>query len=160
MKDQQPPTRDAVRRFAPALLLASLGLNLFFAGWLAGSGFRPHPPPPPMGGRFGMLERQLEGRLSPDGMAKVDAMLRDIDAGMRTQSDAGEILRRQLRMILVAEQFNGDNFVRVLDALNAQREKFDKDVARRVVDVMASLSPRDRTIFADAVLSMPPGPLG
>jgi len=160
MTDQPTRTHDAVRRLAPVLLLVSLGLNLFFAGWLAGSGFRWHPPPPPMDGRFGMLERQLEGRLSPEGMAKVGALLRDIDTGMRNQFDAGESLRRQLHALLTAEVFNGDDFVRAVDSLNVGRAKFDNDVARRVAAVMAGLSARDRAIFADAVLSMPPGPLG
>lgn len=176
MSDQQSSARTAVRRFAPVLLLASIGLNLFFIGWLAGSGFRPHhlfftdwlagsgfrphPPPPPMGGHFVMLERDLEGRLSPEGMAKVGALLRDIDAGMRSQFDASETLRRQLHAILVAEQFDGDGFIRAVEALNAGRAKLDGDVARRVTEVMASLSARDRAIFANALLSMPPGPLG
>jgi uncharacterized membrane protein len=159
MNDQPTPTHNAVRRFAPVLLLASFGLNLFFAGWLAGSGFRGHPPPP-MDGRFGMLEHQLEGRLSPEGMAKVGALLHDIDTGMRSQFDAGESLRRQLHALLTAEQFNGDDFVHAVDALNVGRAKFDNNVARRVAEVMAGLSARDRAIFADAVLSMPPGPLG
>lgn len=159
MTDQ--PTRSAIRRMLPAILLVSLGLNLFFLGWLAGSGFRPHGlPPPPMGGPFRSLERQLAGRLSPEGMTKVGDLLHELEAGMREQFDAGDAVRRQLHSILTAETFSRDDFIRTIGVLTAGRTKFDNESAQRVADVVAKLSARDRAAFADAVLSIPPGPLG
>ncbi len=160
MTDQQPPpTRNAVRRFIPAVLLASLSLNLFLAGWLAGSGFRP-PLLPPMGGPFRSLERRLEGRLSPDGMAKIGALLGAMDAGMRRQFDARDAMRRKLHAILITEPFDREGFVAALTELNAGRAQFDGEVSRRVAEVVATLSVHDRAIFADEVLALPPGPLG
>jgi len=158
MIDHNPPTSGAAQRLIPLALLVSLGLNLFFAGWLFGSGFRPHPPP--MGGPFHVLEHQLEGRLSPDGMAKVGGLLRELEAGMHGQFDSGDALRRRLHATLVAEPFNRDDFMRAADALSAGRAKFDNNAAQRVADVLAALSATDRASFADALLSLPPGPLG
>lgn len=147
------------RRFVPIALLCSLGINLFFAGTWVGGGLR-RPPFPPPGGPLWELERQLRGRLSPDGMSKVAGVFRQVDAQARQRFDAGEAIRRQLHALLVTEPFDADAFMKQLQALNGDRAGFDSEMSRRIVALVSALSPEDRRLFADAVLSMPPGPLG
>jgi hypothetical protein len=60
----------------------------------------------------------------------------------------------------VTEPFDSNAFLRLLDQLNIDHAHFDGDMSRHIARIVASLSPEDRRVFADAVLSMPPGPLG
>jgi uncharacterized membrane protein len=158
MNDQREPKRVAPQRLMQFALLGSLGLNLFFAGWGLGVGLR--PPPPGRGGPFGGLEHELRGRLSPDGMSKVESLIGDIDAGFRREFGASDSIRQELHAVLIAEPFSSNDFMRTLGQLNARRTDFDSTMARRIAEFVAGLSPEDRRIFADAVLRMPPGPLG
>jgi uncharacterized membrane protein len=159
MNDQGEPKRITPQRMIYLALLASLGLNLFFAGWWVGAGLRPPPPHEP-GGPLHELEHRLQGRLSPAGMSAVERLIEEIDAGFRHQFDAGDAIRRQLHQILISEPFKPEDFVRTLGELTAGRSSFDSTVAQRVAAFAAGLSPEDRRIFADAILAMPPGPLG
>jgi uncharacterized membrane protein len=156
MTDAAAPGRNSPRLTRIALL-GSLGLNLFFAGWWFGGAMRPPPPGP-----HGMhdLDRMLRGRLSADGMSKVDGLLRQVDSGFRQQFGEMEAVRRQLHAILVTETFDSDAFIKALEALNANRAKFDSNMTRHIADIVGSLSAEDRRILADTVLSLPPGPLG
>lgn len=161
MNDQRAPGRVTPPWLIKVALLASLGINLFFAGWVLGVGLRPPPHGPGgPGGPFGPLEHELRGRLSPDGMTKVDRLIAEIHAGFRREFGASEGIRDRLHTILITEPFNSAEFVRTLEELNAGRASFDSQTTRHIADFVASLSPQDRGIFADAVLRMPPGPLG
>ena len=104
--------------------------------------------------------RRLQGKLSADGMSKVDGLLQQIHSGFRRQFEQTESVRRQLHSILVTEPFDADAFSRTLEALNANRTRFDSDMSQDIVAAVRALSPDDRRILADAVLSLPPGPLG
>lgn len=157
MVDQFLQGRFITQRFVPIALLCSIGLNVFFVGAWVGAGLR-RPLLPPPGGPLWELERQLQGRLTPDGMHKVDSLIQEIDAGLRHQFDASEALRRQLHIILVSEPFNSSAFLQRLNQLNDGRASFDSGMAKHIAELIASLSPDDRRLFADAVLSMPPRP--
>ncbi len=107
-----------------------------------------------------MLERQLRGRLSPDGMTKVAGLISDIDSEFRQQIGANDTIRRRLHIILITEPFNSADFVRTLGVLQTARSHFDSEMNARIATVVERLSPEDRRIFADAVLTLPPGPMG
>jgi uncharacterized membrane protein len=137
-------------------LVASLGLNLFFAGWWVGAVLRPWPPAPPPG-PLHMLSRDLAGRLSPAAYREVSALIDTVRERFARQMHDSEPLRERLRVILVTDPFDSAAFVQTLDELTADRARNDGEISRRIAAVVAGLSAADRAILADAALASPAG---
>jgi uncharacterized membrane protein len=143
------------------VLVASLGLNLFFLGWLVGGVFGPahrglRPPPPPLPPLHLMADR-LRGTMSADGMAKIDALIRDLDTRFVQRISATERSRTRIKELLAAPDFDAAAFASALAEFHAETETDRADVDRRITDVIARLSPDDRRKLADVTLAFRPG---
>jgi uncharacterized membrane protein len=155
---EAPPGRARPGRLWTALV-ASLGLNLFLAGWWVGAVLRPWPPAPPPG-PLHMLSQRLAGRLSPAAFREVSALIDAIGERLVRQIEDGAPLRGRLRAILVADVFDAAAFVATLDELTAARTRNDGDISRRIAAVVAGLSAADRAVLADVALASPAGLFG
>jgi len=177
MHSQQTTRRGRATRFR-VVLLASIGFNLFLAGWWIGSVARPTMhrfwpgpgfgesgplPPPDVGWGPGprrappaTLTRQLEGKLSAEGMREVTGLLEVIDSHFVRRLKASSAQRERTRALLAADVFDADAFARVLQNLQAQRSAGDAELARRVTDTVGRLSSADRKALAQVTLLVPP----
>jgi uncharacterized membrane protein len=155
---EAPPARARPSRLWMALV-ASLGLNLFLAGWWVGAVLRPWPPAPPPG-PLHMLSQRLAGRLSPAAFREVSALIDAIGEHFVRQIADGAPLRGRLRAILMADVFDAAAFVTTLDELTAARTRNDGDISRRIAAVVAGLPAADRAVLADVALASPPGLFG
>lgn len=161
MSDDQ--ARQAPRsNWVKIALLASLGLNLFFAGWWAGDlsraviGHGHGPRPNPMQD----LTERLHGKLSAAGMAKVEALAHEIDQSFDRRREDPRQFRDRLKPIIAAEQFDPAGFDQVIDKEITRRAAFETGIARRIGEVLNELSPADRKVLVDMVLDRPPPPPG
>jgi uncharacterized membrane protein len=141
-------------------LIASLGLNLFFVGWLVGGMFGPGrggygPPPLPLPPLHLMAER-LRGSLSDEGMAKIEALIQELDSRFARRISATEQARSRIKSQLAAEPFNADAFADALAAMHVDGEKDRAMIDRRIAEVFAALSPQDRRKVSDVTLTFPP----
>lgn len=183
----ESPLGQRRRALIGIALMASVGVNVFVAGWWFGTAVRPAmngvwfergpgpgpgpgpggpggpwPGPPPGAGqgvvvsRMQMLANRLQGRLSPDGMAQVESLLKDIDTHFMQRMGTSAPLRERAKQILVAEPFDAEAFSKIFLDLQAQRTKSDAELARRIVDVIAKLPQEDRKVLAEITLFLPP----
>lgn len=149
-----PTTRSGPSRLRWALV-ASIALNLFLVGWLAG-GFL-NRPPFGLQLRHSMIER-LDGRLSREGFRRVEPQLRafqDVaDGGM---ADFGR-LRRQLQQSAGSANFDAEAMRRDLAGLSQARNAQDSRFSERIVAILQDLDPADRAVFVESVFPPMPNP--
>ncbi|NVO16634.1 MAG: periplasmic heavy metal sensor [Rhodoplanes sp.] len=143
------------------VVLVSLGINLFLAGSWVGTLMRPGAwPPPPGHGPLQNVARDLQGRITPDSMAKVEALIVEIDRRIRSGSADPRRLDEQMRGLLVADTFDTATFTRTVDEFITARTENDRAIARRIAEVVAGMPVADRKVLAEVVLRPrgPPGP--
>ena len=134
--------------FFPWLLVASLGLNLFFAGWLLG---RSGPMlRPPFGPWFGP-EHFREFVTSNLSDAGARTMIQSFD-DMRLVFDRGrerfDLSRRTLNGVLDAPSFDKPAFLAKKADERAARLKNETEADEIFADGLARLSPEDRRKLA------------
>jgi len=150
-----PPTAPAPRRRLRWLLVASLALNLLFAGLLAGGALRLWRDPPgslpPVASAPMLLwqalpdedRRALREQRHPGDPA---AGWRDRHRAMRAEVQA-EVAT--LRALLTAEPYDPAPLaVRLAEARDRQSERGER-AAARMLERIAAMSPAERTRLAD-----------
>lgn len=126
-------------RILGALLVVSLGLNLFLGGWIAGRAFLPHPPPPPPG-PGGLLER-LTRHLSPADAAILRGAFEPDPRGR----DRQHALHARVAALLRAEPFDPQ----ALAAAFAEDHAARGDFGQKLAAAAARLSPEGRRQLAE-----------
>lgn len=148
------PTRWVTEARLRVILLTSLALNLFLGGyWLGGILGRSLHPPGFEAGRLTTISERLRGKLSADGMLKIDALVVDIETMLNDRSPSVENARAQLRDVVSASEFDRQNFLSVVDSLSIARSTTDRAIADRIASTLAQLSLQDRRILTEVVLS-------
>jgi uncharacterized membrane protein len=154
---QDKSTRPGWGRIA---LIASFGMNLFFMGLFVGGQLGPGrvgygPPPPPLPPLHLMADR-LRGTLSEEGLAKIEALIGELDSRFARRISAVEQPRQRIKSLLTAESFDAAAFAAALGDISIEAEKDRADVNRRIAEVMSQLSRQDRTRLGEVTLSFPP----
>lgn len=140
-------------------LLASIGLNLVFAGLWFGDTLRVPWRGPPPGGPLHMMVQRLESRLGPEARARVEALRAEVEATFAAGGRRGAAARIKIAAILVAEPFDRSALVAEVDQLIGDRARNDGDIVRRIAAVMATLSPAERQAVAETIMAIqPPAP--
>ncbi|MEW6639379.1 MAG: periplasmic heavy metal sensor [Pseudomonadota bacterium] len=128
----------------PIVLLASLGANLFLAGWLLGGHSMRPPPPPPMD----HFDDQIHERLSADGAKIMRTAFETIRRRFEAHGAEARAARERQMAVLKAEPFNPDDYVAALQSArterDAERALADQEIARAI----ALLSAEDRRQLA------------
>lgn len=140
------------------LLLASIGLNLFFAGLTIGARLPPWGEPPGAGAPHRTFDH-LRRALSEDGYKTVGRLMRDIEARRHQQFQATEPLRARLRTALTAQPFDREAFAKSLVDLNGEIARDRAALDSEIAEAIARLSVEDRRQLADFPL-LPPPPHG
>jgi uncharacterized membrane protein len=135
-------------------LVASVALNLFLIGWIAG-GWTRSPPPP--SGRGPMLER-LQARLTPAGLSHVAADLAALD---RDAADVGRAFDTAGAAVVAAAGTTPFDEAAVRAALTAMadtRRDADRRMTDRLLAVLGKLDTADRVGLVDALFGQRPPP--
>jgi uncharacterized membrane protein len=138
-------------------LVASLGLNLFFAGWLVGARVVPWgfgPPPGPMQ----RMSEDLRRSLSDDGFKIISGLVRELESSRTRQFDRTGPQRDKFKTALTAEPFDRDAFAKVLNDLNTDISRRRAELDNEIVNAVARLTLEDRRRLAE--LPLPPPPPG
>ncbi|WP_029009306.1 periplasmic heavy metal sensor [Azospirillum halopraeferens] len=141
--------RPTVRcRWPWYLLVASLGLNMFFGVVLAARAWHHRPPPSPEH-RFEQFIERASGVLGPadaellrEAFATERASLAAIHANI-------EVLRLKLRESLTADTFDADALARTFDRTRTMELDLRRRVDARVVETLNRLSDEGRHRLAD-----------
>lgn len=149
------------------VVLVSLGINLFLAGSWVGTLMRPGGWPPPPGPRpLQNVAHELQGRITPDSLAKVETLIAEIDRRIRSGPADPRRLEEQVRSLLGADTFDAATFTGTVDQFITTRTENDRAIARRIAEVVAGMPVADRRVLAEVVLrprgpppgDQPPGP--
>lgn len=143
------------------VVVVSLGINLFLAGSWVGTLVRPGGWPPPPGPRpLQNLAHDLQGRVAPDSLAKVEALIGEVDRRIRSGPADPHRLEEQVRGLLGADTFDAATFIRAVDQFITARTENDRAIAQRIAEVVAGMPVADRKVLAEVVLRPrgPPGP--
>lgn len=165
MSDAKGPRWGTVAQLRIILLL-SLGLNLFLGGYWLGSylnrSMHSLGPGPGGPGRLQAIAERLRGQISPDAMHKIDGLVVEIDTIFRDRRPGGGDVRSQIQQIVADSQFDQQKFMDVIERLNSVRTSSDREIASRIASVLSQLSPQDRRVLANVVLTqiVPPPPPG
>lgn len=154
---ERKPLRSRLSGWGRSALFASLGLNLFFAGWLIGARTIPWgfgPPPSPMQ----RVSERLRYSLSEDGFRIVNDVLRQLETDIARHFRTTAPLRDAVKDALAADKFDQAAFAAALADLNAEVARHSAQLNIRIADVVARLSAEDRRRLAE--LTIPPPPLG
>ena len=127
-------------------LAASLAGNVFLLGIVLGAHlFRPpFPPGPPPRPPLKMMVAEASGKLSPEGLKKLEAFADEFERDFRKSMTSMDAQRDNIRAALLREPFDVAAFSRALDELNAQFAQGRANTNRRFAEVVESLSPSDR----------------
>ena len=153
------PSDASGRLWLRGALIASLGINLFFAGWWVGDALNRRPPPPPFG-QFQTLLARVEGKLSAEGATRVRALVAELESRHGPGGPGGPppISPNRLYAVVVAPDFDKAAFLQVIESFHTARLARDRDLDRRIAEVLATLAIADRRVLADAVMQLPPPP--
>jgi uncharacterized membrane protein len=149
--------RTRLSGWGKSALFASLGLNLFFAGWLLGARVVPWgfgPPPGPMQ----RVTERLRQSLSEDGFRLVSDVLKQLDADNARHFRDTALLRDAVKDALAANEFDRAAFTAALAELNADVARHSAQLNAQIAEAVARLSAQDRRRLAE--LTIPPPPLG
>lgn len=141
-------------------LIVSLGINLFLAGSWVGSLVRSDGAPPPRPRPLQAALQELQGRISSDSLAKIEALVGEIDRRFRASPADPRRMDERLRTLLAAESFDPAVFAKTVDDFLAARSETDKGIARRIGEVLAGVPVADRKVIAEVVLRAPGRPFG
>lgn len=137
------------------VLFVSLGVNLFLAGSWVGTLMRPDNAPPRP--RHLEIVRELQGRIAPESLARVETLLGEIDGRIRSGPADPRRMDEKLRELLSAETFDPAAFTAAVDGFLAARADNDRAIARRIAEEMTTIPRADRKVLGEVVLR-PPGP--
>jgi uncharacterized membrane protein len=154
---ERQPLRTRLSGWGRSILFASLGLNLFFAGWMVGARGVPWgfgPPPGPMQ----RVSERLRHSISDDGFRIVSDVLRQVDADNARHFRETAALRDAVKDRLAVDDFDKAAFAAALADLNAEVARHSAQLNVRIADVVARLSAEDRRRLAE--LTIPPPPQG
>lgn len=138
--------------FIRILLLASLGLNLFLAGWWMGDVFEVRRPP-----RLSFSER-LARALPAETMARIAPAAAEVDQLLRQGFSEREQTLEQLKALSRKEPLAREEFDKLIAALAAQRARAEQVLWRRVGEVFVSLTPAERAAVTDVIFPYPREP--
>ena len=132
------------RNLTSWLLVASVGANLFLAGWIAGHS-RLAWNEPPEHPRF--IESML-GMLSDQGSQIMNQALDDMRTVFEKNREAFKASRDHLVSILDADRFSKSEFLEEKKAERADRAKMEAEADRIFADSVGQLSADDRRKLA------------
>jgi uncharacterized membrane protein len=135
-------------------LVASVALNLFLIGWIAG-GWTRSPPPPP--GPGAMLER-LQARLTPDGYTRVATDLAAFDRDAAAVGRAFDTAGAAVVAAAGVSPFDEAAVRRALAAMSDTRGDADRRMTDRLLALLGKLDTADRVGLADALFGQRPPP--
>lgn len=141
----------APRRTSRILLLASLGLNLFFIGAVAALAWRYQHHPwhgpayPTPAGRIEQLADSLPAADADKLRTAFRERMPAIEAARNTYRAARERLREGLR----ADPFNADAVRNAMADARAARSKLDEALQEVIITASAQMAPESRHILAD-----------
>ncbi|MBP0573584.1 periplasmic heavy metal sensor, partial [Mycobacterium tuberculosis] len=107
-----------------ALLLASLALNLFLAGWIVGGVLRPTPRPFDLAGA-------ISERLSPEGRARIAGELRVLDSEIRGLGGRFDAARSRVVAAASGEPFDAEALRMALQSMSNERSGEDARMTLR-----------------------------
>lgn len=134
-----------------AILLVSLGCNLFLAGWIIG-GFWRMPPPPPS------LAQRVQDRISVEGFDKIKPALAELDSLFFAGADRMREHMDAIRKAAAAEPFDPEKVRQLVADLPFKRSGDDEKLAATIMKILVDLSPADRVAAADGLFRPPPPP--
>jgi len=144
-------TAEPHRSWRTWALVASLGLNLAFAGLVAGALWK-GPPPPPVPG-IGPYARALPEPYRHD-LGRALRSSRPDWAGMR---EAWHGRRAAYAAALTAEPFDPSSFAALLEQDRALAGDLAERGGRLLVEQVARMSPAERAAYAAALTEARPG---
>lgn len=145
----------AGRHLTSWLLVASIGANLFLAGWIAGHS-RLSWSEPPDSGRF---VESILGTLSDQGSQMMTQTFDDMRSVFENNRSTFKASRDQLVTILNADRFSKIAFLEEKKAERADRAKMEAEADRIFADGISRLSLDDRRKLAKMRISPIFGPL-
>ncbi|MGV3576509.1 MAG: periplasmic heavy metal sensor [Devosia sp.] len=135
------------------LLIASLAVNLFLAGWWVGNTLRQPPgfqmPIPQM--------MRYADRASPEEREAIREIFEKVDAVIRAGFERRTETFTKLREIVTHDPFDEAEFNRLIAELPAQRIASEEQQWAIIRDSIIALSAENRQALAE-VFFMPPGP--
>lgn len=146
--------KDGVSRTLPALLIASLMVNMLLVGMLAGqflAGSGPHhasggSPPPPAEAR---MASSLLATLDTEDRARVTRVFREAMRGNRGAMAERHKARRGIAEALRAEPFDSAEMKAAFARLREADAVLQKSIQDTLADEMAQLSPEQRAALAE-----------
>lgn len=150
-------SRVDLSRWRTVALLASVGLNLFFAGMMLSRPSHPYGPPgPPDPERF--VADLTRGMAEADA-AIVRAAFKAHEPVIRNLRDRGGA-RRRISDAIAAEPFDAAALGRVMEEVDAERDARDTEFRRMILEAVTKLSPEGRRQIARFEPGPPGGPPG
>lgn len=135
------------------LLIASLAINLFFAGWWVGNTVR-QPPRMPM--PVPQMMRYAD-RASPEEREAIRDIFDKVDVVIKAGFEQRVETFAKLREIVTHEPFEEAEFNRLIAALPQQRIATEEQQWAIIRDSIIALSAENRQALAE-VFFLPPGP--
>lgn len=141
-------------------LIASVALNLFLLGGIAGALIL-GPPPGQFGARGFPPEGFGPGRmLSPAGREQLHKLHQEDRETLRPQLEALHAARLAMTSAFGSEPFDRAAFDVALQQMQAAEQGLSAAMSERVIRLAKALSPDDRKAFAKSMSRLPMGPPG
>lgn len=137
----------ARRNLTPWLLVASIGANLFLAGWIAGHSRLSWNEPP------GPFTDRILGTLSDQGSQMMSQTFDDMRSVFENNRSTFKASRNQLVSILNADRFSKIAFLEEKKGERADRAKMEAEADRIFADGISRLSLDDRRKLAKMRIS-------
>ena len=134
-----------------ALLIVSLAVNLFFAGWWVGNSFR-QPPGMPMP----QMMRYAD-RASPEEREAIREIFDKVDVVIKGGFERRAATFAKLRDVVTHDPFDEVEFNRQIAELPQQRIASEEQQWAIIRDSIIALSAENRQALAE-VFFLPPGP--
>ncbi|RYE60122.1 MAG: periplasmic heavy metal sensor [Hyphomicrobiales bacterium] len=135
------------------LLIASLAVNLFLAGWWVGDRLRQPPrmdlPMPQM--------MSYADRANPEERAMIGGTFEKVDALIKAGFDQRSATFNKLRELVTHDPFDQATFDQLITQLPQQRLEREEEQWALVRDAIIALSAENRQALAE-VFFLPPGP--
>ena len=135
------------------LLIASLAVNLFLAGWWVGNALR---QPPRMDMPIPQMMRYAD-RASPEEREAIREIFEKVDVVIKAGFERRVETFAKLREIVTHEPFDEAEFNRLIADLPAQRIASEEQQWAIIRDSIIALSAENRQALAE-IFFLPPGP--
>lgn len=152
IEDHRTGGRSWTGRARGWALVASVALNLFLIGWIAGGWTRQPPGPPPP---FALAER-LKSKLSAEGAQRIGADLATLDAEAAALWARFNVAGRAVVAAASAAPFDPAALRAALGGLSEVRAGGEAAMTERLVAVIGRLDAADRRVLAEALFVPPP----